>query len=214
MLIGIVGNMGGGKTVTMSMLMKLLELKTHSPLAGTYHLKGAQFVDNTNDLWNFQKGAFGFDEIWISVDSRASTSKINRFISQWVNQTRKKQLIFFYTTQTLDQVDLRIRNATNVLIYVEHARGYFTLSFIDNLSKRVFRRLKVEERYMRPFYSVYDTFEVVRPLIVNGYGDDPKEQLSDDVLEVRRISTAESGSDRPNDTKEQESQIQAPVGAM
>jgi len=169
MLVGIMGSMGTGKTLTMVMLMQYLHMSAKAKLGGNFSLIGAQRINRSSQLWQFDDGVFGFDEMWISMDSRASSSKVNRFISQWVNQSRKKKLVFFYTTQHIRQLDVRVRNATDILIVLEKNHETFILTFVDFQYRKILRRIKIDERFLRPFYAMYDTYEIIMPLEIDGY---------------------------------------------
>lgn len=163
MLIGIQGKMGAGKTLIMSALASALAKQMKLPLYSNYNLQGAELVDSIDKIWSMDKAIFCFDELWITLDSR--TYKDNIDLTRWINQTRKKQLLVFYTTQHIRQVELRVRNATDFLVMVDKKQlqvfGEMShvLTFIDWQYQTIGRRFIVDKPSR--FYHLYDTFEVV-----------------------------------------------------
>lgn len=164
MLVGIMGKMGTGKTLSQTILLSYLHHVTGVPLAANYkiNLKKASVVTNLMEIEKKTSEVFGFDEIWLSADARMWADNVK--LTQWVNQTRKKKMIVFYTTQHIRQVEMRIRNATDVLIVCEKdAQGHW-LTFIDYQYKTIGRRYLIPHEVARKFYPLYDTYEVLKPL--------------------------------------------------
>jgi len=170
MLVGIQGTLGAGKTVTMVMLMQYLHHEINAQLHANNKMQNSKRISTTRDLWEMENGVFGFDEIWVSLDSRSS--KANVVLSHWVNQSRKKKLVVFYTTQHIRQVDLRVRNATDILICVEKKPDGIKLLFIDWQYRRILRQYFIPDSVKRKFYPMYDTYEVIQPIIDNGHPGD------------------------------------------
>lgn len=162
MLVGIMGKMGTGKTLTQTILMQYLHATTGVPIASNYKMKNASLVKSLMDITAKQSEVFGFDEIWLSADSRAWKDNVR--LTQWVNQTRKKKMIVFYTTQHIRQVEMRIRNATDVLIVCEKDEVNHYLTFIDWQYKTIGRRYVIPREIAKLFYPLYDTYEVLEPL--------------------------------------------------
>lgn len=164
MLVGIMGKMGTGKTLSQTILMTYLHHVTKVPIAANYtiNLPDASVVTNLMEIEKKTSEVFGFDEIWLSADARTWADNVK--LTQWVNQTRKKKMIIFYTTQHIRQVEMRIRNATDVLVVCEKdAQGHW-LTFIDWQYKTIGRRYLIPHSVARLFYPLYDTYEVLKPL--------------------------------------------------
>lgn len=166
MLIGVMGKMGAGKTLSVSVLASFLHQATGAELHANYVLRDALPIESLNDVVEKKKSILVFDEIWLSADSRAWADNVR--LTQWVNQTRKKQMIVFYTTQHIRQVEMRIRNGTDVLIYVEKTPEGHWLTFIDWQYKTIGRRYLIPHETAREFYGLYDTYEVLKPLTWTG----------------------------------------------
>lgn len=152
--------MGSGKTLSMTVISSLMARITNTPLYANYHVEGAEYLTTVKKLWEVQSAIFNFDEIWLTMDARRW--KDNVMLTRWVNQTRKKMMIVFYTTQHIRQVELRVRTATDVLIYCERKPEGIWLQFIDYQYRTVGRRYLLEKP--ERFYNLYDTYEVLEPL--------------------------------------------------
>jgi len=154
------GKMGSGKTLTQSILANYIHNLTGLPLYANYTLKNAEPIQTALDIWTLKSAIFCFDEIWITMDSRNWKNNID--MTQWVNQTRKKKLLIFYTTQHINQVEMRVRKATDVLIYTERTGNDIWLNFIDYQYQRLGRRYLIEKP--QRFYDLYNTFEIAKPI--------------------------------------------------
>lgn len=144
----------------MSILASYASRVMGAPLHANYSLKGAERITNTTELWEMNNGIFCFDEMWLTLDARLW--KDNVFLTRFINQTRKKKLVIFYTTQHIRQIELRARNATDLLIYCEKTPQGHWLQFIDWQYRTMGKRYLISAP--RPFYSLYDTYEVLEPL--------------------------------------------------
>jgi hypothetical protein len=162
MLIGVMGKMGAGKTLSCSILASFLHARTGAPLSANYGLRGSDPIESLDDVEEKEGGIMVFDEVWLSADARAWKDNVK--LTHWVNQTRKKKMIVFYTTQHIRQVEMRMRNGTDVLIYVEKKPEGHWLTFIDFQYKTIGRRYLIPHEVAKNFYGLYDTYEVLKPL--------------------------------------------------
>ena len=107
MIIGIEGGLGSGKTI---MIVRYLvkDFFKDIPIYANFHLKKIdykvldvikilQMDENKVKLGNI---SIGIDEITVFMDCRTSMSKMNRFISYFILQTRKRGVTLYYTTQS------------------------------------------------------------------------------------------------------------------
>jgi hypothetical protein len=160
MLIGIMGKMGSGKTLSASILGSYLSKMTGAPLSANYNLTGALPLESLNDINDTTSGIEIIDEAWLSMDARGWENNVR--ISHWVNQTRKKKVIVFYTTQHIRQMEMRVRNATDILIVCEKTPQGIWLNFIDYQYRKRGKKFLIEKP--ERFYSLYDTYEVLKSL--------------------------------------------------
>lgn len=167
MLVAIFGQMGLGKTLMMTILANyLVEKLPQIPFFANYEVQKAKAIRGVKHLLTIEDGLICLDEFWVSMDSRAW--KNNVFLTRWINQTRKKNLLCMYTTQSFGQIDVRVRNATDLLIFCERFKGaqpFFRYSFISGNNRTILKSFTIPEAKARHFYSYYDSFQLIRPLI-------------------------------------------------
>jgi len=132
MIIGLFGLLSGGKSVSAVKLIKDYEKEgkrviSNTPLFHMEHLylpnvKFIEFLkENLEKDENLEKvfsnSVFFIDEITNLVDARRSGSALNELITGFMMMLGKLDCDVIYTCQILEsQVDLRLREITNVLI--------------------------------------------------------------------------------------------------
>lgn len=161
MLIGVQGTMGAGKTITMTILAQYLHRVMKADIHANHFQKNSDRLRTLDDVWKLEGGILCFDEIWLTLDARRSGG--NTHLTRFINQTRKKKLIVMYTTQHIRQVDVRVRDATDILICCEKKNGVHWLTFVDWQYQRIMRSYQISD--LTPFYGLYDTYEVLQPLM-------------------------------------------------
>lgn len=170
MIIGFIGKMGSGKTISMTRE------------AFKYHLKGYSVISNFHLNFPHQEIEFEklyemaeaqeqlenvvilLDEIHIILDSRSGMSKTSKVMSFWLNQTRKMRVKMFYTTQYLHQIDKRLRSGTDLFVFCDgltvnkNGKKYFIccneISMEDKVKKEIF--------IGNDFFELYDTNQVIK----------------------------------------------------
>jgi len=160
MRIAVIGEEGSGKSLAMSALGALLSEIYNIPLAANYPMYGVQkfqFIDTMDKLKNFKNGVLLLDEVWLLMDSRNPRDNVE--FSRWVRQTRKKHLLIFYATQSLDQVDKRMRHSTSLVMLCEKRREAIMMYMCDMASGRIRKTFKIADPSQ--FYGLYDTNGVV-----------------------------------------------------
>lgn len=120
-LIGIIGTMGTGKTLALTWLAYHQYNKFKRTVYSNYHLTQIPYIPISSkiDVKDMVDGFVALDELWFWADSRKSTSHQNRFINGILLKSRKRMLEIGYTTQSLNQIDKRIRDNTNYLVVPE-----------------------------------------------------------------------------------------------
>ena len=170
MLIGIMGKMGTGKTLSMTILASYLYYRYKVPIHANYELNSpikSETLKYTEDIWKVEDGIICLDEVWLTLDSRLWQDNVA--LTRWVNQTRKKRLIVFYTSQHINQVEMRMRNATDILIVCEKKYGSIWLNFVDYQYGTLGRKFEIKKP--NRFYMLYDTFQVLEPIISRKWQD-------------------------------------------
>lgn len=168
MMVGVMGKMGSGKTLTCTILASYLAHVTRTQLWANYGLVGSDRLEYLNDLYAKDSGIFVFDEAWLTFDARMWQDNVRG--SQWINQTRKKKMIVFYTTQHIRQIEMRMRNATDILIVCEKTGEGHWLQFIDWQYRQLGRRYLITRAQAAKFYDRYDTYEVLKPMLYSKKG--------------------------------------------
>lgn len=119
-VIGICGELGSGKTLTMTYLSEIKFHKKGIPVYANYGYKHRkEFVSKPENLKGLHDGCLALDEIWLWLDSRAFMKKANKFLGKLLLKSRRRGLHILYTAQDFSQVDKRLRNITDILIYPE-----------------------------------------------------------------------------------------------
>lgn len=124
-----------------------------------------------SDIEQINKGAVLFDEMWSFADSRFSSSKKNKFYSQWSIKTRKRFLDLLITEQGENFIDKRIRIITDVIAFPEQRDLNIELTRENGFNVYNFTvvycfkpKKKIQEPYIYNFYNpplfeLYNTFE-------------------------------------------------------
>lgn len=165
MLVGVMGKMGGGKTRFMTIMGVYMHKMTGAPLYANYSLFGVPYtrINSLKELWEINNGIVLLDELWLSMDARMW--KDNVAVTRFINQTRKKKITLFFTTQHIKQVELRTRNATDVLVFAEKGN---TVTFID------YQYMEIGRKFIFPspelFNVLYDTYETLQPMDMSDAG--------------------------------------------
>jgi hypothetical protein len=177
MIVGMVGDMGSGKTLLMTMLLKQ-DFDNDRTILCNYHLnfkyellKVKKLIDEAKNNKQLKNLTLGLDELHISVDARTSMSKRNRIFSYLVTQTRKRSVDLYYTTQFFDQVEKRVRQNT---VYIFRCKRLKENMFYYRLYKKSDDFTLGEESGFIPknafiirgenakeIYKLYDTEEMI-----------------------------------------------------
>jgi hypothetical protein len=122
-----------------------------------------------------QKETVGcFDELWKNVDSRCSMLQVkesekkqikNKIITDILSASRKAFVTVIYTSQTISQVDRRIREVTDFVVYPILKGSYIcTLNFFVGPNPKASALDKQVRFYVEPIFAMYNTYERVYPL--------------------------------------------------
>jgi len=130
----IVGNLGTGKTLILTILA-MLELEDNKKVYSTYHIKyvasngnTAQFVDAGDLLTYFREQEESFipnssclmvDEGYLGTDSRQSSSSANKLMTDFVLQSRHFGLDLYFCVQLASTIDKRIRKLIDARVLAE-----------------------------------------------------------------------------------------------
>lgn len=177
MIIGLEGGLGSGKTVMMTRYLIKDYLKGKK-IYTNFHLNEIEYelIDLSKILEMHKNGfdlndcSLGIDEITVFCDCRRSGSTLNRLISYFILQSRKRNVDVYFTTQNLSMIDLRLVQYMDVQIICEKVKGQDGRT-IEGLAKyRVFdlrdiRNLSINRFILdiSKYYRFYNTREVILP---------------------------------------------------
>jgi hypothetical protein len=190
-LIAIVGELGGGKTCSLAYLAWNNYYYKSRSIYANFNLYGIPFhpvktlddlqkmippkTATVDELLSRNEIFFAGDEIWRWIDSRTALfedkkegRKINnKVVTDILGASRKQGVTIGYSTQTLQQVDRRIRDVTDFIFYP------VLLGDNDMCRISVFRGPRASigsmmpdiRFFTEPIFAIYNTYEVVEPLI-------------------------------------------------
>jgi hypothetical protein len=194
-LMAIVGELGGGKTLALSYLAWNNYYYKDRHVWTNYNLFGIPFrpvrsLEDLNDmipmrtltaqeLMERKEIFFAGDELWRWIDSRATletskksnVSKVkNRTVTNILSASRKASVTIAYTAQTFGQVDKRIRDVTDFICYpMILGDGFMCRVTVFKGSKAMIGNIMPDIRfYAEPIFSIYNTYEVVEELQQEG----------------------------------------------
>jgi hypothetical protein len=160
MLMGIGGDLGAGKTLTMTRMM-LLGWLAGSRIYTNKVLYGIPFIPlvSSNGVEMMTSGVFGADELWSWIDSREWMKNKNKATTTVLLKSRHHGITIIYTAQRLHQVEKRIRDITNISSYPELTGSWCKVNSYSHGSK-------MQPEYFRaiPIYALYDHTEDAKPL--------------------------------------------------
>lgn len=175
MIVGINGRLRQGKGVFMTMLA-LAVADQGGHVLSNYTLKtpNAEKIEFYDLVKLLQRGRqepqklICIDEIYGWLESRVSSSKVNRFASYFLFQSAKLGYDLIYTAQLNMSVDNRLRELSDVRLYAEKLEDRFRYHVLDATvtdddvpSGRTF---DLPFQAAALFWDRYDTFEAVAPV--------------------------------------------------
>lgn len=151
-----------GKTLSGTAIAETLAKLTGQKLFSIHDFKKYPFtkISTIEDLKNATHGIVLLDEFWLTLDSR--NWQANRELTNWVLQARKKNILCFYTSQTMGQIDTRLRSITDWQIYCESSKAGIWLTFI------LYQYGIIGSKFLlnnpKFWYDHFDTNEALLPL--------------------------------------------------
>ena len=163
MIIGICGNLGQGKTCTLTFLGHLF-WRSGVTIYGNYVLKFPFTpVDSFDTIGEIRNGIFLGDELWAWADSRGFGLRQNRAIAAILLKSRKHGLDIFFTAQHFKQIDIRIRRMTDMFILpdLDKRSMICKVHFYNYFYDRVRKPIQYDATKI---FGLYDTTEEVEDI--------------------------------------------------
>lgn len=168
-LFSIVGDLGAGKTLTLTFLTWKNWFFRREKLYSNYHLYTLPYyyVTSPQQFSEFHDGWFSGDEIWLYLDSRFSRSKKNTAIANILSKSRKRDLTYAMTCQVSSSLESRVRRVLDFTFLPQ-------LSMEEDFCKVLAFKggFPKPEGYIRVFY--YKT-----PLVFNMYNTKEEIEMDD-----------------------------------
>ena len=166
-IVALIGDRGGGKTVTMTALAIMYAKENGLKIFSNYTLYHVEYEHITfNDIVEYPEylhdAIILIDEAHIGTDAYAFFTDRVKDITKFATQTRKRKLIFIYTTQIFIQVARRLRDLTDNIVYCETTaiKDVFKLTITDRSIEND-GYIKTLFLHGEPFYKYYDTDEII-----------------------------------------------------
>jgi len=162
------GELGSGKTLSLTFLAWKNWFYRRKPIFANYHLYKIPYIwiDSIEKMDLMKEGFFASDEFWLWVDALESKEKKNRVVTNILLKSRKRGLTYCYTAQTLEQLNRRVRK-------VQDFTTYPILNANETICKCIVFRTGNPSAgtYMKTFYyktdlfkTFYDHREEVQPI--------------------------------------------------
>lgn len=178
MILGFCGTVGSGKTLSMTEQayryhQQGLKIYANYGLSFEHEvLTKKRFNELIEDQEELQDCVILLDEIQIWLDSRASMGKKRRIITYFLLQTRKRNVRLLYTTQFFHQIDKRLRDVSDIVVYCTNMTDKSSLVNDDKqiyLMRESYRPaemgaldlIKREVIHANPLFKLYDTRQMV-----------------------------------------------------
>ncbi|MBU5682621.1 MAG: hypothetical protein QXI77_00940 [Nanopusillaceae archaeon] len=179
-LFAIVGELGTGKTLSAVALTfrnwysKNKVVYSNIPLYKIpYHL-----IESVEQLDAMRNGVVLADEMWTLINARRAISKRNQLVSSILLKSRKRELIYFFTTQSMSLIDKVVRQMIDFTAYPVLMGGdvyrnepytvcklYVFKGYSQRLNPSQLFRTIIYKTYL--VYGMYDTNYEVSDIIEN-----------------------------------------------
>lgn len=160
MLISIIGQVGMGKTLLLAILGSKSKREIYSNFRLSLPLyKPLQIID----LLELKDNINVFiDEAYTWLESRTSSSTLNRYLSYIIFQSRKRTIDIYTTSQMFSSVDIRFREQSNIIIKCKRTKKGFHY-WIYQVGNHNIRTFILPYENAKKYFNIYDTYEIIEP---------------------------------------------------
>lgn len=178
MMIVLTGKMRHGKTLIMTVFAKISEYFDERKIHSNYEIKLPNYIPlDLKKLFNNQinDAIIYLDEAYTYLESRVSTSDMNKAMSYILFQSGKRNLDMILSAQDFSTIDVRFRKQTDYQIKCKRVRnsefnGFEYKIFINSMNPKTLERefryiksLKLSFNEAKKYFPLYNTFEVITP---------------------------------------------------
>lgn len=183
----ILGRRGGGK----SCLMTYLGYQDHLSgitIVSNYHLNFPHVYMTFEEIARLPKSLKNatvlLDEGQVGADSREIFKPSNKAMGTLATQLRKLNVNLFITTQIFGQIDKRLRDQTDYVIYIQaldrNNPEWFKFIVQDWFTKEWIKDWQYF--YGKPYFSLYDTYQVIR------FSEDDEDETDEIEKQIELLS--------------------------
>lgn len=179
MIIGFTGKVGSGKTLLMTYFLNKYYKRNWRVMTNyglTFKHEKANFSAFQDLKIDLNHVALGIDEIHLWMDSRTSMKKRNRVFSYFITQSRKRNLIFYWTSQRFGQIDKRLRENTDYLFECKKYKSGNKVIIRASMTDMDSGKTKKITLKANPIFKLYDSHEIINPVDDDSPGEPEPEQ--------------------------------------
>jgi hypothetical protein len=170
MLMGVFGNLGSGKTMLLTVFALRLVERGDYEVYANYTIRHPKIrkitpleLININPLE--KRALLILDEVYAWLDSRVSTSTLNRYLSWIILQSRKRNMDIIYSAQLLRLPDIRLKELSDIIVLAENRQSGFFYKFIWQKGLSIFsKKIVLPYQQAKNYFNLYDTREIVEPI--------------------------------------------------
>lgn len=209
-LFAIVGELGSGKTLSLTYLAWHNWFNKGRRIYSNYNLYGFPFtkIGSVDDLDNIYDGFFSADELWLYVDAWAGRTKKKKIIANILLKSRKRGLTIAYTSQSFKQVAKRIRDVTDFISYpiMGLDNSYCRVEVFRTPASRSSRINPPLYYNVRPVIAMFNSYEEIK--MIKDENPAPMREMflpiKDNPAWIRFLKEEEGITDRERIIKESE----------
>lgn len=166
-LMAITGELGSGKTLTLTYLAWRNHTKKSMDVYSNYSLFGIPYkkIDSLVKLEQMRNGFFAGDELWLWLSGLGS-SVLEKVTADILLKSRKRGLTYAFTTQTIGQIPPRVRKVVDFTVYpiIAASDTLCKVLIFQGPKPDMHSHLKTLYFKTKPVYTMYNTREEIQPL--------------------------------------------------
>jgi len=204
MLVGIFGNLGSAKTLTLTMLSWLYKHRKGAFVASNYSNECADLILSAEELLmqiselgkgHNQKSLF-LDELGRILTATDWYTDVNTILGKIFTESRKRGFDIIYTSQSAMMVDRNVRRITDIVLLPSYNEKSTKVTIEPYEMKGLFWLPAEDLTFMgKNYFNLYDTNEVIEPnkqAIVKYYA----KKLEEDKSLFNKVKLMTRKSDR------------------
>lgn len=193
-LMVIVGKRGSGKTL----IATAFAVDESRPVYANYKINIPTYIPLTPSVLDTidVPSLVIMDETYVWLDSRVSSSHLNRYLSQILFQSRKIGIDIICTIQLFSSIDNRFRELSDYVLSCKKLEDGFGYELLDVYEGQIVTKFKMPIKVAKKIYPYYDTLERINPTrqLVMSELESDQERLNEVIDEVIKNMEEELGN--------------------